>query len=480
MKIYNKIGIFTLCLLWAFAPEAHCQKKESPKARIIGEVFGRQVAEDEFVYYLKTASIFTRLGAESRTEEDTRAEAWQNLIFLQEANKDGITIEENVLKDEIKRLVKEKAVEYQSKEYAKWVSMSFNEDVKTFERRIEDLLKVNTFLKIKTNPQVTIPDEELKQKYLNQNNSFESEYIRFESEDEARRFIEEVKKNPFLWKETFDKKKAEGQKGAAWINVMSLEALIDLWKIPKEDAYRILSHKEGDFIIAKFYYGSAVFRLLYKREVGEEKFDEKEKKNLRDMLTAYKKQYLVKEYFNDLFKRANYKDYVMEAKHAAKLEELKKKSNILLKTNQGDIEVMLFPDIAPKACENFIGLAEKGFYDGLIFHRVIKDFMIQGGDPSGTGEGGDSIWRRAFEDEVSEKVQFDRPGLLAMANSGPNTNKSQFFITTVATPWLNNKHTIFGEVVSGLAVVKKIENAPTDSNNKPKEAQKILKIVVKK
>ncbi|MCM8789685.1 MAG: peptidylprolyl isomerase [Candidatus Omnitrophica bacterium] len=159
---------------------------------------------------------------------------------------------------------------------------------------------------------------------------------------------------------------------------------------------------------------------------------------------------------------------------------MQKKSSVVLETSKGKIELRLFPDIAPLACENFVGLVEKGYYDGLIFHRVIKDFMIQGGDPTGTGTGGESIWKEAFRDEISDKLRFDRPGLLAMANSGPDTNKSQFFITVKATPWLNGRHTIFGEVVSGMEVVKKIESAPTDSNDKPKQDEKIIKAYIKK
>ncbi len=155
------------------------------------------------------------------------------------------------------------------------------------------------------------------------------------------------------------------------------------------------------------------------------------------------------------------------------------KSMVVLETNQGKIEIKLMPDIAPKACENFTKLAEKGFYNGLIFHRVIKSFMIQGGDPTGTGRGGESIWGKAFEDEFSPQVKFDRKGLLAMANAGPNTNRSQFFITVKETPWLNNRHTIFGEVTSGYEVVQKIENTQTGPDNKPVEDQKIIKAYLK-
>jgi peptidylprolyl isomerase len=152
---------------------------------------------------------------------------------------------------------------------------------------------------------------------------------------------------------------------------------------------------------------------------------------------------------------------------------------VVLETTQGNIELKLMPQVAPKACENFMELAKKGYYDGVIFHRVIKNFMIQGGDPTGTGRGGESIWGKPFEDEVTPEVQFDRIGLLAMANAGPNTNGSQFFISTAKTPWLNMRHTIFGEVISGYDVVQKIENTATDPSDKPLSEQKIIRAYVK-
>lgn len=155
------------------------------------------------------------------------------------------------------------------------------------------------------------------------------------------------------------------------------------------------------------------------------------------------------------------------------------KKNVVLETNQGVIEIKLFPEFAPKTCENFTKLVEKGYYDGIIFHRVIKNFMIQGGDPTGTGRGGESIWGKPFEDEVSSDLQFDKAGLLAMANAGFGTNGSQFFITTAKTPWLNMKHTIFGEVISGYDVVQRIENAAADSQDRPIAEQKIIKAYLK-
>jgi peptidylprolyl isomerase len=153
---------------------------------------------------------------------------------------------------------------------------------------------------------------------------------------------------------------------------------------------------------------------------------------------------------------------------------------VVFETNVGNFEITLKPDVAPKACENFISLVEKGYYQGVVFHRVIKSFMIQGGDPTGTGAGGQSIWGKNFEDEFKPNVKFDKPGLLAMANRGPNTNGSQFFITTALTPWLNMKHTIFGEVTSGYEIIRKIENTKTAPGDRPVEPIKIQKAYVKK
>jgi len=155
------------------------------------------------------------------------------------------------------------------------------------------------------------------------------------------------------------------------------------------------------------------------------------------------------------------------------------KQIVVLQTNQGNIELELNPKIAPKAVENFTKLVKKGYYNGTIFHRVIKHFMIQGGDPTGTGRGGESIWKKPFEDEFAPNVTFDRAFLLAMANRGPNTNGSQFFITTAPAPWLNGGYTIFGKVIKGFKVVKKIENTKTARFDRPIKEQKIIKAYIK-
>jgi peptidyl-prolyl cis-trans isomerase B (cyclophilin B) len=147
-------------------------------------------------------------------------------------------------------------------------------------------------------------------------------------------------------------------------------------------------------------------------------------------------------------------------------------SEATLHTNAGPITVSFFDDDAPKTVENFRKLASDGFYDGLIFHRVIKDFMIQGGDPEGTGSGGPGY---TFEDEINEHKVVR--GALAMANAGPNTNGSQFFIvTTDAAPWLDGKHTVFGEVTSGMDAVDAIEGIETGAGDRPSEPQVIERV----
>ncbi len=152
----------------------------------------------------------------------------------------------------------------------------------------------------------------------------------------------------------------------------------------------------------------------------------------------------------------------------------------VLETNAGTIELKLYPKKSPLAVENFTGLIKKGYYDGVIFHRVIEGFMIQGGDPTGTGRGGESIWGKVFKNENSPNLVFDKPFILAMANAGPNTNGSQFFITTAKTPWLNGGYTIFGEVIKGKEVVRKIEQTKTAHGDRPISKQKIVKAYIKK
>lgn len=175
--------------------------------------------------------------------------------------------------------------------------------------------------------------------------------------------------------------------------------------------------------------------------------------------------------------------------------ESEKGPKATIKTNYGEMQFQLFPEIAPKAVENFVGLSKKGYYNGIIFHRVIKDFMIQGGDPTGTGMGGNSIWEKTFEDEFSNQV-FNLRGALSMANAGPGTNGSQFFIVQnekldpmmikemeVAsypdeiiekyreggTPWLDHRHTVFGHLISGWDVLDKIANVKTLPGDKPEK-----------
>ncbi|MEG0798489.1 MAG: peptidylprolyl isomerase [Acidaminococcaceae bacterium] len=148
----------------------------------------------------------------------------------------------------------------------------------------------------------------------------------------------------------------------------------------------------------------------------------------------------------------------------------------VFETTLGTFEVELATKTAPLTCENFITLAKKGFYDGIIFHRVIDDFMIQGGDPSGTGTGGPGY---KIQDEFSPQLKHDAEGILSMANAGANTGGSQFFITLRPTPWLDGKHAVFGKVVKGMDVVKAIGKTKTDSHDKPVTPVVITKLTIR-
>jgi peptidylprolyl isomerase domain and WD repeat-containing protein 1 len=145
-------------------------------------------------------------------------------------------------------------------------------------------------------------------------------------------------------------------------------------------------------------------------------------------------------------------------------------------TTFGDLQLKLFPDQCPKTVENFTRLSQEGYYNGIIFHRIIKGFMVQTGDPEGDGTGGSSCWGRDFEDEFHPMLRHDKPFKLSMANCGPNTNGSQFFITVAPTPWLDNKHTLFGEVTRGQDVVQMIEQVRTDRTDKPFEKIQIINV----
>ncbi len=151
---------------------------------------------------------------------------------------------------------------------------------------------------------------------------------------------------------------------------------------------------------------------------------------------------------------------------------------VVMETTEGTMKIKLFPKKAPKTVENFVGLVDKGYYDGIIFHRVIPDFMIQGGDPTGTGTGGESLWGGKFEDEFHADLKNIK-GALSMANSGPGTNGSQFFIVEAeATPWLDGRHSVFGQVYEGLDVIDKIVNVDRNALDKPLKDVSMTKVTL--
>ncbi|KAF4446644.1 Peptidyl-prolyl cis-trans isomerase-like 1 [Fusarium albosuccineum] len=151
-------------------------------------------------------------------------------------------------------------------------------------------------------------------------------------------------------------------------------------------------------------------------------------------------------------------------------------TNIVLETTmQGSLVLELYTNHAPKTCNNFTTLVRRGYYDSTVFHRIIPNFMIQGGDPTGTGRGGTSIYGDKFEDEIDPGLKHTGAGILSMANAGPNTNGSQFFVTLAPTPWLDGKHTIFGRVKSGMGTVRRMGMVKTGPEDRPVEDVKIVK-----
>ncbi|KIV84207.1 hypothetical protein PV11_06174 [Exophiala sideris] len=157
------------------------------------------------------------------------------------------------------------------------------------------------------------------------------------------------------------------------------------------------------------------------------------------------------------------------------IEYAQNSQGVVLHTTLGDITIALFSQDTPRTCQNFATLAASGKYDNVVFHRIIPGFMIQGGDPDGTGRGGKSIYGGKFKDEFVPELRHTRKGILSMANSGPNTNGSQFFITLAATPHLDDKHTVFGEVAAGMDVVDRLGAVRTDSSDRPLEEVSIMR-----
>ncbi len=450
-------SLFLICLgLWRPAAAG------SALPPAVGELFGQPVLKQEFDFAYKTTGIFSISEKQLENEDQRRAETWKHLLFLREADRRGIAVPPEEVRAELTRLLKEKNIEYGSREYYKFVKETFDEGTETFEKRIESLLRVKKLLDGIMHPAPpTITKEDAKQKFLNQYNSMLTEFVNFPTLEEANAFFKK------MTQKKWDEEMKKNPKFATPTGHISLEALIDLWQVPTADAYRIHKLDLGKIAApAKMYKGYGVFRVKEKKDADPKEYTpKKEQEYLKTLEQVY--------YYNKTQK------VVQDILQAAALKDYQVDKVIVVETNQGTFELQLYVKVAPKACENFIGLTQKKYYDGLTFHRVIKGFMIQGGDPKGDGTGGESIWGKPFEDEVNKDVQFEKAGILAMANAGPNTNGSQFFVTLAPTPHLNMKHTIFGEVISGWETVQKIGSTPTGANDKPVAEQKILRMTLK-
>lgn len=460
--VIRKTLIFAFFVVLSIVCPISAHSEEVP-SDVVGSVFERPVTQSEFDFVYKTETIFSLSGKAPLSDEERRKETWKNIVLLREAENRHIEASPEEVRAELERLLVEKKVSYGSLVYHEWVEQSFEEDSLVFERRVRDLLSIKKVVQalLETSP-VVIPDSELRQKFLNQYSSMATEFVQFPTLEEAQALYR--KTGPRAW----DEGKAKDPKFATPTGHISLEAVIDLWQVPLKDAYRIHSMKPGSIAApAKMHKGYGVFRLLEKKNAELSQYTENKKKEYRDLLTQVYTYNRRQKAMQDVFDKA-------------KIEDHKTDKVLVFQTSAGNFEVKLFSSVAPKACENMLKLAEKGYYDGTMFHRVIEGFMVQGGDPQGTGYGGESVWGKSFEDEFSDKVRFDRKGLLAMANSGPNSNGSQFFITLAATQHLHKKHTIFGEVVSGMDVVEKIGTTRTDGSDKPVTPQKIVKLSLKK
>ncbi|KAJ8905715.1 hypothetical protein NDN08_002220 [Rhodosorus marinus] len=156
---------------------------------------------------------------------------------------------------------------------------------------------------------------------------------------------------------------------------------------------------------------------------------------------------------------------------------VKKNENVRMETSLGSFDVELYWEHTPRTCRNFLELSKRGYYKGVIFHRIVPNFVVQGGDPTGTGRGGESIYGRRFEDEIHPELKHVGAGILSMANSGPNTNGSQFFITLAPAPHLDGKHSVFGRIKSGMNTIKRMGTVPTDSHDRPQRDVKIYKAI---
>lgn len=276
-------------------------------SEVIGEAFGRPVTAAEFEDCEKTVRWLSRGGQRDRSDEEIRRQAWDHLVYLQEAKRLGLQVKPEDVEVELTPLMKGLGVTSPDR-YAAWTSSTLHESLDAFKRRIEELLLVEKLKEFKADLEVTVSEEEIRQKFLNEQNQIETEYIVFASQDEAESFAELLKQEPFLWKPAYDGNRKEGQRRAAWINFMTLEAYIELWKVPREDAYRTLEAGEGAFVPGRLTYGDVVFRVLQVRHAKLE--DLETRRDYYTQAAQQRKKYQVQQtYLEDLKARARVRDY---------------------------------------------------------------------------------------------------------------------------------------------------------------------------
>lgn len=271
----------------------------------VGEVFGRPVAASEFAYYTKTASLFTLTGlpVEERTDEAVRREAWQDLLFIHEADRLGIDVSRAEIEAQISRLLAQQGVVYGSPEYVDWVAVALQEDVETFERRVETLLRIQELLKWKLDPEVAVSQQDVDEWLFRQHNALAGELLAFQTRAGAEAFLAALQREPSIWP------------GGIRISLMTAGAIMDIWQIPEEDLQRLLrTDSIGTWTLVNSDYGPAVFWLLAKQSAPPETFAPVRRQRCLELLQLIKKRQAASAYLDDLLRRARYRDYALEQK----------------------------------------------------------------------------------------------------------------------------------------------------------------------
>ena len=306
---------------------------------------------------------------------------------------------------------------------------------------------------------------------INANEAFDPQ-LRLSQAEQAQRIKKEV---------TCDKSQSVTFDKSGDILVYSTVFGIQFFDIPGNRLIRVIGKEES----SERFVSVALFQGAAKKQISSDAMASEGEVWLKDPLLICTAAHVNRVFFFSNRLPESTRDVFNETfadeksrRKAVHSKEVKVAKEAIIQTTAGDITIQLFPNDVPRTTENFVTHAKSGYYNGCVFHRVIKGFMIQTGDPTSTGSGGKSIWGGQFEDEIRKHLRHDRPFTVSMANAGPNTNGSQFFITTVPCPWLDGKHTVFGRVSSGQDAVVRLENMEVSPADRPIDDVRILGIQI--